>query len=296
MRLKRIVMIALIISGGGLALLLTVGLLVPHSVLVKLSHAPTAVSSSIGGSEANKSKAGNASNTGANAAVGSGPSNTTPDSSTVSDPTKSGAGNTTTGSSNTSGAAGNTNSGATGSSGSTGTSTPPTAIANFTASPSSVAYNASSTLAWSSANASSCSIAPGLGTVATNGNTSTGNLTSSITYTLTCSGNGTVSRQASVTVGAAPVTCGQAGGACSPAQVATHNSAGDCWMIYGGKWYVVTSYVSTHPGGRSVFNSSTCGVDVTNYLNGSASSAGQRHTHSQTAYATLQSFTGGPVR
>jgi hypothetical protein len=58
----------------------------------------------------------------------------------------------------------------------------------------------------------------------------------------------------------------------------------------------VTSYVNSHPGGQAVFNSNTCGHDITSYLNGSASSAGQRHSHSSSAYAVLNSYFIGPVK
>ena len=92
-----------------------------------------------------------------------------------------------------------------------------------------------------------------------------------------------------------PIACGSAGGTCTAAQVATHNSRTNCWMIYNNKYYIVTSYVSQHPGGTSTFTSTSCGHDVTAYLNGSSSLAGQRHTHSGSAYTILSSYYVGPV-
>lgn len=86
-----------------------------------------------------------------------------------------------------------------------------------------------------------------------------------------------------------PPTCGQ-GGACTMAQVSAHNSINDCWVAYGGKVYNVTSYVTSHPGGADVFNSQTCGGDITNYLNGTLSSAGKEKRHSQNAYNLLASY------
>jgi Calx-beta domain len=68
----------------------------------------------------------------------------------------------------------------------TGT-TPPTAT--LTASPSSVASGSSSTLTWSSTNATACSASSGWsGTLATSGSASTGPLTATTTYGLVCTG------------------------------------------------------------------------------------------------------------
>jgi hypothetical protein len=89
--------------------------------------------------------------------------------------------------------------------------------------------------------------------------------------------------------------CGSVGGTCTTAQVATHNSSGNCWVIYSGYYYVVTSYVNAHPGGTSVFNSTTCGHNITSYLNGSASTAGKQYGHSSAAYSKLNTFKYGPV-
>ncbi len=90
--------------------------------------------------------------------------------------------------------------------------------------------------------------------------------------------------------------CGSSGGPCSAAQVASHNSQGNCWVIYSGNYYIVTSYVNQHPGGTSVFNSSTCGHDITGYLNGSQSTVGQRKNHPGSAYSILNSYKVGPVQ
>lgn len=178
------------------------------------------------------------------------------------------------------------------------TSTPAPTISSFSASPASIAYNVASTLAWASANASSCSLSPG-GTVATSGSKSTGALTSTTTYTLSCSGNGSASKTVTVTVAAAPVapSCGSPGGVCSSAQVATHNSAGNCWVIYGGSYYIITNYVNKHNGGSGAFTSSTCGHDNTAYMDGTtnAGTSVSKHRHSNSAYNTLNSYKVGAV-
>jgi hypothetical protein len=92
-----------------------------------------------------------------------------------------------------------------------------------------------------------------------------------------------------------PPGCGSPGGACSSGQIAAHNSQGDCWVVYNGGYYIVTSYVSRHPGGRGVFNSTVCGQDIAGFLNGSQSSNGSKHSHSSSAYSILQSYYVGPV-
>lgn len=90
--------------------------------------------------------------------------------------------------------------------------------------------------------------------------------------------------------------CGSPGGICSAAQVATHNSSSNCWVIYNGGYYIVSAYANQHPGGTSVFNSATCGKDITAYMTGSASTAGSRHKHSGGAYNTLNSYYVGKVQ
>lgn len=203
-------------------------------------------------------------------------------------------GGTSTGGGTTGGSTGSTG-GGTGGTGGT-TPTPAPSISSFAASPSSVSYNTGSTLSWASSNATGCSISPTVGSVAASGSRSTGNLASNTTYTLTCTGNGSASKQTTVSVGAPPASCGQSGGVCTTAQVATHNSSSNCWVIYGGYYYIVTAYVGQHPSGTSVFNSATCGKDITSYMNGSASTAGQRHTHSGSSYTILNSYRVGPVQ
>ena len=74
------------------------------------------------------------------------------------------------------------------------------------------------------------------------------------------------------------------------AQVSPHNSATNCWVVYGGKVYDVTLYISQHPGGTQSFNTQTCGGDITDYLNGKLASGGGRHRHSQNAYNMLATY------
>ncbi len=83
---------------------------------------------------------------------------------------------------------------------------PPVPTVTLTASPSNISYASSSTLSWSTANVTSCSASGGWnGSRPVNGSQPTGSLTSSQTYTLTCTGpGGTRSSSATITVGAPP--------------------------------------------------------------------------------------------
>jgi hypothetical protein len=86
------------------------------------------------------------------------------------------------------------------------TSTPPAPTVNLTANPTSVASGGTSTLTWSSTNATSCTASAGWsGTKATSGSTTTGALTATTSYTLTCSGaGGTTPAAATATVTVIP--------------------------------------------------------------------------------------------
>lgn len=86
----------------------------------------------------------------------------------------------------------------------------PAPTVTLTATPTSVSSGNSSVLTWSSTNATSCTAAGGWNgtkTPASGGSQSTGNLTSTQNYTLTCNGaGGSTNASATVTVTAAPPT------------------------------------------------------------------------------------------
>ena len=93
-----------------------------------------------------------------------------------------------------------------GSSGSSGGA--PAPAVTLSANPTSIAWDASSTLTWSTANATSCTASGAWsGAVATSGSQNTGALAASATYTLTCTGSGGSSAK-SVTVTVSPPTAG----------------------------------------------------------------------------------------
>lgn len=90
----------------------------------------------------------------------------------------------------------------------TPTPTPLPPTLTLTANPISVPYNSSSTLQWSTTNATGCTATGAWsGSMGISGTQSTGNLTSSKTYTLTCTGpGGSITKSVTVTVGAAPTS------------------------------------------------------------------------------------------
>jgi hypothetical protein len=80
------------------------------------------------------------------------------------------------------------------------------ATASLTANPTTVAKGGSSTLVWSSTNASTCTASGGWsGTLAPSGSQSTGPISSTTTYSISCSGPGGASPTASATVTVTPV-------------------------------------------------------------------------------------------
>lgn len=102
--------------------------------------------------------------------------------------------------------------------------------ASLSASSTNVTYNASTTLTWSSTNATGCTATGGTfaGAKATSGSESTGNLTTSTTYTLYCTGAGgnSSTQSVTVTVGGAPITytitaSSGTGGTVEPSEVST---------------------------------------------------------------------------
>ena len=78
-----------------------------------------------------------------------------------------------------------------------------------------------------------------------------------------------------------PVTTG---GPYTAAQVATHSSSGNCWLIISGKVYDVTDYIPFHPGGQNAIKN-VCGTDATTLFTTSAG-----HVHSSSAHALLSQY------
>lgn len=106
---------------------------------------------------------------------------------------------------------------------------------------------------------------------------------------------GGASGNAAIKFTAPQAQCGS-GGSCTTAQVATHNSKTNCWVIYSNKVYNINAWVPEHPGGEAVFNSTTCGHDITPYLTGQSSVNGDKHKHSSDAYNDLETFYIAPLQ
>ena len=49
------------------------------------------------------------------------------------------------------------------------------------------------------------------------------------------------------------------------AEVATHNTKSNCWLVINGNVLDVTSFISLHPGGDKILKG--CGLDATSYFN-----------------------------
>jgi hypothetical protein len=178
-----------------------------------------------------------------------------------------------------------------------GGTTPPAPAVSISVNPSVITSGGSATLSWNGTNnPTSCTASTGWSGTKVASGTQSVNPTSTTTYKLTCTNaGGSGSGQTTLTVNTPAPVCGQSGGTCTAAQVAAHNSASNCWVIYSNSYYNVTSYVNKHPSGSAVFNSSTCGQNISGYMDGSQSTAGQRHAHSGGAYSTLESYKIGPV-
>jgi|GEM_PF-5456597 len=92
-------------------------------------------------------------------------------------------------------------------------------------------------------------------------------------------------------LGAGASTCTK-NGSCTAAEVAVHNKQSDCWVIYDSRVFDITEWVPIHDGGPDVYDDTTCGHDITEYLAGDATGPGASHghEHSQEAYDTLDTY------
>jgi len=90
-------------------------------------------------------------------------------------------------------------------------------------------------------------------------------------------------------------SCGN-GGACTSAQIATHNTRNDCWVYLSpiDKVYDVTNYVKDpgkHPGGDVIV--SKCGTNIYDYF---TTDANEGRKHNNKAFSILDSFYIGPLK
>lgn len=147
------------------------------------------------------------------------------------------------------------------------TTVPPLAV-SISASPTSIAYNAQSTITWSSTSASSCTVTPG-GWTGTSSSHSTGALTTTTTYSLSCNGvaGGNMGATATVTVAGVPTATISA----SPSSISWNASSTITWSSTGVSACTVTpgSWIGTS-GSHSTGNLTTTTVYTINCDNGAA--------------------------
>ncbi len=82
------------------------------------------------------------------------------------------------------------------------------------------------------------------------------------------------------------------------AELITHDSEEDCWMVIEDKVYDVTSYITTHPGGDEILRG--CGRDATPYYqlrqDDEGNDIGSGLPHSQFADDILKDFELGSFK
>jgi cytochrome b involved in lipid metabolism len=69
-------------------------------------------------------------------------------------------------------------------------------------------------------------------------------------------------------------------------EISKHNSQEDCWLLINNKIYDATSYINSHPGGKSEIIPG-CGKDATNLFN---TKGNKGSSHSSSANSLLDSF------
>jgi cytochrome b involved in lipid metabolism len=91
--------------------------------------------------------------------------------------------------------------------------------------------------------------------------------------------------------------CGSAGGACTSAQVAAHNTSGDCWVIYNTNYLILSGSGVVGSNGNEVTNHSGGSSRITPYCGGNATSAFTSKHGGQTSVKNIfNSYIVGPVQ
>jgi len=134
----------------------------------------------------------------------------------------------------------------------------PAPTCTLSANPTTITRGDNTTLSWSSTDTTAASINQSIGTVAGSGS-QTLSPVNTVTYTLSVTGDGGYG-DCSVTVTVNDPPAGPQ--TYTPADVAAHATAGNCWVIFENKVYDVTSYLSAHPGGAGAITP-YCGADLT---------------------------------
>jgi cytochrome b involved in lipid metabolism len=75
------------------------------------------------------------------------------------------------------------------------------------------------------------------------------------------------------------------------AELAKHNTSGNCWLLISNQMYNVTSYIRSHPGGSNEIIR-FCGQDATSAFQ---TKGGQGNNHSNAAYSMLAPYIIGKL-
>lgn len=138
----------------------------------------------------------------------------------------------------------------------------PAPVITFVASPSSVAYNAASTLTWSTSNATSCSAGSAWsGSKTLSGSATTGALTSTSNFDLTCTGaGGTAAKSLTINVTPPPTPSGSITSPSCTIAAGQSNCAGQV------SWTSVNAPVPSIQHDGATFSSQPSGVNVSRTL------------------------------
>ena len=286
MSLKKYVAVSLFIALGFLTLILIAGLIVPKNVLLKISSFVISNSDDASTTESvnnNSTKTLPADQT--STSTSTQPVNTTTQQTTSTSPTTKPTTIPITQPSSPAGAA----------------KVAPTLT--FTGSPTSVSSGGSTVLSWiTSANATlpvTCTGGGGsfAGSKAASGSQSV-SLTSTTSYTLACTNIAGSSGTKTVTISvAAPTsTCGTSGGACTAAQIATHNTAANCWVIYNSNYLILSGSGVKGSNGNEVANHNGGSNRITPLCGGNATSAFTAQHGGQSGVKSIfNTYIVGPV-
>ncbi len=258
LNLKTYVAFSLIVTVGFMGLVLLAGIVVPKNTLLKLS--------------GKKAESANTTNDGgvATDAGSKDPASTQAQPGATTDPTAptTAPGTTTPGTTAPTTAPGTTTPGTTAPTTTGAAGTAPSLT--FSASPTSITTGASSTLSWSASGTATISCTAGGGwsgaKSASGSQAVTPGATASYTLVCTNSAGSSGTKTVSVTV-SAPVSNCKAGGTCNAAEVATHNTNGNCWVALTGTGYnkvynITSSFNSSHVadnGKNAASSARTCG-------------------------------------
>jgi hypothetical protein len=170
----------------------------------------------------------------------------------------------------------------------------PPQILMFNGSPLSITAGGSSTLSWTTANATSVTIS-GLGAEQPNGSVSTGALQTTTTYTLTATGANGVTVTAAITIQVAPASIPQVVVfTASPQTISSGQSSQLCWQVVGATSISISNGVGS--GLQANACQSVSPQTTTTYVLSATNAAGQIQASATVNVGSTQilSFTASP--